>query len=381
MIQVLVDGRVDATDGIGRYTRCLVAGLKARAGDMAQIHVLEPTNTPRYGHREGAELVAAAEACNADVIHLLDYRIPLEPATPELVVTVHDLLRLIRPEHCYSDDAFRDRFGSDGMTAMTGAVNDLRGLIGFPDGATRAPASLHEEFYARMLALACDRANQVVTPTAVVAGQVAALLGRETGVRVSPYGLDHTPTSAFATTEDVPRGRYLLYVGQARTHKGLPYLRAGFAHSRAMQDGVRLVFVGKDFEPDSPVADSLADEFGTAVQVLGAVSDGHLRALYAGAEALLHLSEHEGFGFTPLEALAAGTRVLASDIDVLRETLGPYATFVEPTDPDAVAAAIDQLIAEADTPDQRTGRSTWATRYQWRHHVDDVVAAYAKAAG
>ncbi|MGL5824377.1 MAG: glycosyltransferase [Nocardioides sp.] len=381
MINVLLDGRIDTTDGIGRYTRCLVAGLKARAGDTAQIHVLEPTNTPRYGHREGAEVIAAAEACDADVVHLLDYRIPLEPTTPELVVTVHDLLRLARPEHCYSDKAFRGRFGNDGMTALAGAVNELRELIGFPDGAVRASASLHEEFYARMLALACDRANQVMTPTAVVAGQVAALLGREAGVWVSPYGLDHTPMSACSPTGGVPHGRYLLYVGQARTHKGLPYLRASFARSRAMREGVRLIFVGKDFEPASPVADSLVAEFGAAVQMLGAVSDVHLRATYAGAEALLHLSEHEGFGFTPLEALKAGTRVLASDIGVLRETLGTHATFVEPTDPDAVAAAIDQLIAEADTPGQRAVRSAWAGRYRWRHHVDDVLTAYAEAAG
>lgn len=380
MIRVLVDGRINAVDGIGRYTRCLIAGLQARAGDTAQIEVLEPTNTPRYGHAEGAELVAAAEARDADVVHVLDYRIPLEAAMPPVVVTVHDLLRLVRPEHCYSDAAFSGRFGTDDLTALTAVVDELRGLTEYPPGATRDPAGTHEEFYARMLTLACNRASRIATPTAVVAGQIATLLGRDKGVRVSPYGLDHHPIGGRWSGEDVPSGRYLLYVGQARTHKGLSYLRAGFARSGARQDGVRLVFVGKDFEPHSPIADSLVEEFGTAALGLGAVSDNHLRTLYTEAEALLHLSEHEGFGFTPLEALAAGTRVVASDIDVLRETLGPHATFVDPTDPDTVAAAIDRVLVEADPRDQRMARARWAGRYRWSRHVDDVLALYAEAA-
>lgn len=60
MIRVLIDGRVSARDGIGRYTTCLVGALRAAAGPDIHIAVLAPTGTPRYSLAEGTELARAA---------------------------------------------------------------------------------------------------------------------------------------------------------------------------------------------------------------------------------------------------------------------------------------------------------------------------------
>src|SRR5688500_10539040 len=103
VIRVLVDGRIEAPDGIGRYTRRAVEAVRSVGG--IRLDVLTATGTPRYGAAEADELLRAARRAGADVIHLLDYRIPWpDPGIP-LVVTVHDVVRLLDPGLCYSDPA------------------------------------------------------------------------------------------------------------------------------------------------------------------------------------------------------------------------------------------------------------------------------------
>lgn len=141
-----------------------------------------------------------------------------------------------------------------------------------------------------------------------------------------------------------------------------------------------LICAGRDFEPGEDGAGLLADQLGPAGIAAGVVSDAVLAELYRGAVALVHLADHEGFGFTLLEALAVGTPVIASGIPVLRETLADHATFVDHDDPDAVARAIDRLLAGGNDPAERARRVNWARRYRWRRHAEDIAALYCEGA-
>jgi glycosyltransferase involved in cell wall biosynthesis len=398
VIRVLVDGRVDGHDGIGRYTRSLTAALRGCAGPRFRITVLPPTGTGRYSLAEGEELLRAAEAARADVIHVLDYRVPLERPGVPTVASIHDVLRLLHPEYCYSDEVFAARFGAAGLAELGRATAALRGLAPLPPGSARPPESLHEEFYARMLSLACARAAGITTPTRAVAGQLVHAVRPAGQPRVSPYGVDrlrdagHAPRSRHPAVpgpagtppgpggaEAEAAGRYLLYVGQARAHKGLDVLLDAYERSRAPRQGVRLVCVGRDFADGEHGAALVAGRLGGAATAVAAVDDDTLRSLYSGAEALCHVALYEGFGFTPLEALMAGARVVASDIPVLRETLGAHAVFARPGDPDAVRHAIDGVITVADTAADRGRRMGWARRYRWHRHARDVLALYTAA--
>jgi hypothetical protein len=79
--------------------------MAALAGPEVRIIVLGPTGTPRYSLAEGAELVRAAIGARADLIHALDFRIPVEPLPIPVIATVHDVLRLDH-RHCYADQQF-----------------------------------------------------------------------------------------------------------------------------------------------------------------------------------------------------------------------------------------------------------------------------------
>lgn len=380
MIRILVDGRVTGHDGIGRYTACVTAALRELSGPDLDVTVLNPTGTPRYSRTEGTELAEAARKAGADLIHVLDYRIPIEPLSVPIVATVHDVLRLDQ-RHCYTNDQFAARFGHQNLGRLGHAVQALRGLSRPRAPAASAYSSLHAEFYVRMLRWTCQRAWRVVTPTTTVAQQLIRHIRLRAEPVAIPLGIDHPPLDSgtgrpgAAEMRTMP-SRYLLYVGQARPHKGLADLLAAYRYSRAADDGVHLVCVGRDFVPGTDAHQQLSETAGSAGIALGPVSDSMLRSLYSRAEALVHLAAHEGFGFTPLEAMAAGTRVIASDIPVLHETLGANAHFTDPRSPHDVAMAIDQVLTEPDNPRAQAERTCWARKYTWQQHITRVVHVY-----
>jgi glycosyltransferase involved in cell wall biosynthesis len=376
MIRVLIDGRVSARDGIGRYTTCLVGALRAAAGPDIHIAVLAPTGTPRYSLAEGTELARAATDARADVIHALDFRIPADPIPVPIVATVHDVLRL-DPRHCYTDDQFTRRFGGDGLAMLQDAVRHLQ-----QPPRPRSPllksagASLHAEFYAWLLAWTCLQARHVVTPTATVAAQLARQVPLVAEPVPAPLGIDHLATGGQAKSPGVAPPGYLLYVGQARRHKGLPELIAAYQCSHASASGVPLVCAGRDFEPGTDATAQIEGALGHNGMAVGEVPDSILRDLYGQAAALIHLATHEGFGLTPLEAMACGTRVIASDIPVLRETLGQHAHLIDPGNTLDAASAIDKILTEPDDRQARDARMRWASRYTWLRHAESILRLY-----
>ena len=114
---------------------------------------------------------------------------------------------------------------------------------------------------------------------------------------------------------------------------------------------------------------------------LQGVGDDELRRLYGGADIVVHPSAAEGFSFPPLEALACGAPVLASDIPVHREVLGDAARYA-PLDADAIAAALqdawdgEAVRTAAFLP--RPARLAHAARFTWDETARRTLQVYAK---
>ena len=96
------------------------------------------------------------------------------------------------------------------------------------------------------------------------------------------------------------------------------------------------------------------------VESRGRVSPDELVDLYRRASALVFPSRYEGFGQPVLEALACGCPVACSDLPPLREVAGDAAVYLEPDDPESIAAGVREAIARggASGP-QRAARFTW----------------------
>jgi glycosyltransferase involved in cell wall biosynthesis len=143
------------------------------------------------------------------------------------------------------------------------------------------------------------------------------------------------------------------------------------ARSRGLEAG--LVFAG-----DGPLRGELGDSHAT---VLGHVPDPVLEALYGGALAVACVSRDEGFGFTPVEAVARGVPAVVADLPVFDETLGEGALRVPAGDPDSLAEALLRLEREPGLRERlvMAGRGAVAD-LSWERAAREMRSVLAEAA-
>jgi alpha-1,3-rhamnosyl/mannosyltransferase len=132
---------------------------------------------------------------------------------------------------------------------------------------------------------------------------------------------------------------------------------------------VRLEIVGENRSTPRVDLEALVTRSGagTRIRVRSYVTDPELASLYRSASAFAFLSDYEGFGLTPLEAMAAGVPVVVLETEVAREIYGAAATYVERADPDLVAGALERVLFDRG---ERAARLAAApavlARYSWQ---------------
>jgi glycosyltransferase involved in cell wall biosynthesis len=112
---------------------------------------------------------------------------------------------------------------------------------------------------------------------------------------------------------------------------------------------------------------------------LGRVSDDELAALYRGARCLVYPSLYEGFGLPVLEAMACGTPVVTSRGGGTEEVAGDAAVLVDPLDPAAIAAGVEDAVARRD--ELREKGLERARAFSWDRVARDTWAVYERVAG
>lgn len=109
----------------------------------------------------------------------------------------------------------------------------------------------------------------------------------------------------------------------------------------------------------------------------GKVTDAELRRLYSHADLFVIPTLDEGFGFPPLEAMACGCNVLASDIPPLRETLEGHATFA-PLTVEGFAQGIERALKERRPAERLTQH---AATFTWDRCARETLDAYRDVLG
>lgn len=171
---------------------------------------------------------------------------------------------------------------------------------------------------------------------------------------------------AAATSAHAVTGRYLLYAGTFSRHKNLGLVARALAQLGPEFDDVSLVLVGRKDSGAFAEFESLVHELGLAARVVtpGYVSRDELAALMSGAAAFVYPSLYEGFGLAPLEAMACGAPVVASDVASLPEVVGSGGLLVPSTDPTNWAAAIGRTL-QAARVDLGAAATKQAAHFDW----------------
>ncbi len=202
-------------------------------------------------------------------------------------------------------------------------------------------------------------------------------------VRVVPLGL------GVVADDDAQGGgsgarTNVLFVGSVFNRRHVPALIRAMPFVVARHPSARLSIVGENrtWPHEDLEAAARAAQIADRVAVEAFVDDGALRAKYSEAAAFVFLSEYEGFGLTPLEALASGVPSVVLDTPVAREVYGNAARYVSRPEPAEVAQAICELIE--DGPTRRavlTAAPAVLARYRWRDAARATLTAIEEAAG
>ena len=147
----------------------------------------------------------------------------------------------------------------------------------------------------------------------------------------------------------LPTKRYLLTVGSLEPRKNLRRLLAAWrqAHTGLPED-IWLVIAGGKGKVMVFGDTTGAEDLPPRAYLTGRVSDDLLPALYAGAAAFAYVSEYEGFGLPPLEAMASGVPVLVSNTTAFPEVVGDAGLYANPLDVNEIAQGLIRLLTDSD---------------------------------
>jgi glycosyltransferase involved in cell wall biosynthesis len=338
--------------GVGNYIRGSLAGLVDAAAGRHEIVAFAPAS------REGKRLIEAA----LEGIEV-ERRLPVLPLAHGWRTAWS---RLGRPPAERVLGPFDVLHFADWMYPPQRAgvratmIHDLVPLR-FPEWVHPRTRRMHGAKY-RHAARACD---VVFVNSDYTAREVVELLGvAAERVRVARPGLDASFVPEGEGAElDRP---YVFTVATFEPRKNLETLVA--AH-RSLADRLALVVAGGAGWGPEPRLDGALR--------LGYVPHDQLTRWYRGAAVAVYPSRFEGFGMPVIEAMACGVPCVASSHPSLDEACGDAALRADPDDPAALAAAIEQALADRDELVRRG--LAHARGFTWRGVGDAYLAGYSAA--
>lgn len=241
-----------------------------------------------------------------------------------------------------------------------------------------------------MTRLSVHRARHVIAVSEQTKADIVAHFGlTPERITVVPNAVDErfrpaAPTdnfTAFRQERNLPE-RFILFVGTLEPRKNLPRLIHAFAQVARDDSEIGLAVVGASGWLTSDIAPLVRSlDLESRITFAGYVPDEELPRWYQAATVFCYLSLHEGFGLPVLEAMACGTPVITSNIGSMAEIGRDTATLVDPTDIDAIAAAIPTLLEDADARAEHAAAGIQrAALYSWDRTAEETLAVLRRAA-
>jgi glycosyltransferase involved in cell wall biosynthesis len=335
---------------VSRHGRRAIAGLVPQGVDV--LGPPGPGLPARLLHRSWARWAfppAGLYTGRVDVVHGTNFVVP-PTRRAAMVVSVHDLSPWHFPQWC-------------------------------------RPAA---RGYPGLVRKAVERGAWVHTDSQFVAQELMDAVGIP-GERVRTVYLGTSPAPAAIMAARTGEGapdlpdwvdRYVLALGTVEPRKDLPALVGAFGHFAAARPGLALVIAGADGLGTAALQEAVAAcPARERILRLGWVSEGARDRLIAGAAVYAYPSRYEGFGLSPLQAMAAGTPVVATRAGALTEVLGEAAWLVEVGDEDALAQGLETLVDDQQARQAFSAKGVErASRFSWDACAAGLASLYHEAA-
>lgn len=374
-LHIAFDARRIRDFGIGTYIRSLLTALAeldhvnryTLLGHTADLRTLAgfPQNfsTAEYSRPDSAWLDHIAfplflRRLRPDLVHIPLNRVPVFMMRP-YVVTVHDISTLL-------------------FEQPTGLRKHLR-RFRLHRGLMRAR---------RVIAVSDATRRDVQNVMGVPASRVSRVYNApDAGFS---NAVPHSPEERRRILERYQiQYPFLLYAGNVRRHKNVPRLVEAFAVLRSqladhpVYRDLRLVIIGNTISQFPAVRHAvIKSRIEHLVRFLGFVPFDTLRCFYETASAFVFPSRYEGFGLPPLEAMACGAPVVASNVSSLPEVVGDAAVLVNPENVFDIARGIREALLDEPLREEliRKGHAQ-AAKFSWERTARAVLEIYREAAG
>jgi len=293
---------------------------------------------------EQAALPRQLSELGVDVHHGPHYTMPHLSRLP-VVVTVHDLSFFSHPE-------WHER--------------------------TKAP------FFRAAIRAAAARADAIVAVSAATASRLQDRVPTRAEVHVIPHGVDSArfrPDGDGASDEAAlarigARPPYVAFLGTLEPRKDVPTLVRAFDRVAGARPDLTLVLAGGRGWGAAAVEVAASRHRGR-VRLAGYVDQADAPAFLRRAEAVAYPSLEEGFGLPALEALACGAPLVTTTGSAMEEVAGDAGLLVAPGDVDALAEALEALLAGGpDVAERRRRGLQTAARHSWAASAAAHVEVY-----
>jgi glycosyltransferase involved in cell wall biosynthesis len=366
-VRIAIDARKLHDYGIGTYVRNLVYWLGQLGGpdtyvllcrprDVDYVRSLGPSfeawveTSGNYSVREHWSLPWSVARARADLFHAPHYVVSPLVRCP-FIVTIHDCIHLRFPEY------LPNRFAPTvARTMMRGAARRSKRIL------TVSQASKQDILH--YLHVPTEKVEVIYNG---LDERLATAPDREAVVNVRDrFQLD---------------APFILYTGNIKPHKNIDRLIEAYSilRRRGFQT-TKLLIIGDDVSK-YPNLRRLVHRFQLHqyVRFLGFVPDATLAALYRLASVFVFPSLYEGFGLPPLEAMAAGTPVVTSNISSLPEVVGDAALLVDPMDAGAIADAMARILNDTDLRTALIARGRERVKaFSWQRSVRRIRDVYSE---
>jgi glycosyltransferase involved in cell wall biosynthesis len=369
MPHVVIDARRIHDFGIGTYIRNLIQGLarlehKNRytlitpARDIAEVKGLGSNfNAAFYGHLDTEVMHNIAFPNFLRTLRADLYHIPLNSVAwwmpKPYVLTIHDMSTLLFPSH----------------RSLRNRMHEQR----YRRGALRA---------SRVIAVSNSTGRDVETVLRVPAARIRTIYSApDPAFTLGAPGISNDEQTLARYSIRKP---FILYAGTIRPQKNIPRLIEAFAVLRGELENheelsdLRLVIIGDELSKYPGVRRAvMSSRVENHVRFLGFVPTDTLRVFYRGASAFAFPSLYEGFGLAPLEAMACGTPVIASNLPSLVEAVGDAAELVSPDNVFDIARGIRDILLDNNRRKALVAAGlAQAARFHWDHTAQQVLDIY-----
>lgn len=341
--------------GIGTYLQQLVPRIARMRPDWAFTALGDPGELRDLGWHECANVrlvpqaspifsireqlaIPASLAGTRGVYWAPYYNVPFRLPVP-LVVTIHDVNHLALPE-----------------------------LMG---------SSLRRVYARMLLTSAVRRARRLLFDSEFTRVETERLVGgvHDRGTVVHLGVSDEWKTARLRAANRPLPEPYFLYLGNVKRHKNVPLLLRAFERIAAVVPH-RMVLIGRrEGLRADPALGGLLERLGERAIYLGELDHRRVEQHVVHADALVTASLYEGFGFPPLEAMAAGCPCMVSRAGSLPEICGDAALYCDPRDEGSVADGLLRIARDdALRADLVRRGHVRAAEFRWERTADATAA-------